>query len=80
LTAADYVIHLEPVVEPGRSSASDRSRAPHRSRATGDGVSLDHEGEHRNQIVELHLKKQRVAESLLDGGDRPRAASTPKNC
>jgi superfamily II DNA or RNA helicase len=69
LTAADYVIHLDPWWNPAvEAQATDRAHRIGQARrvtvyrlVTKDTIEED--------IVELHDKKQRLARSLLDGGD-----------
>ncbi|HEY4103765.1 MAG TPA: DEAD/DEAH box helicase [Polyangiaceae bacterium] len=69
LTAADYVIHLDPWWNPAvEAQATDRAHRIGQERAvtvyrliTRDTIEAS--------IVELHRKKRRIAESLLDGTD-----------
>ena len=69
LTAADYVIHLDPWWNPAvEAQASDRAHRIGQDRAvtvyrlvTKDTIEED--------IVKLHGKKQRLARALLDGGE-----------
>jgi superfamily II DNA or RNA helicase len=69
LTAADYVIHLDPWWNPAvEAQATDRAHRIGQARrvtvyrlVTKDTIE--------EKIVELHEKKQRLARSLLDGGE-----------
>ena len=54
LTGADTVVHYDPLVEPGRRGASDRSRASHRADA------------HRHEL-QAHRQRDRVEEKVLVG-------------
>ena len=69
LTAADYVIHLDPWWNPAvEAQASDRAHRIGQERPvtvyrliTRDTIE--------ESIVKLHVKKRRIAETLLDGGE-----------
>ncbi|HMJ12380.1 MAG TPA: DEAD/DEAH box helicase, partial [Polyangiaceae bacterium] len=76
LTAADYVIHLDPWWNPAVSAqATDRAHRIGQERkvtvynlVTRDTIERD--------IVELHAKKRRLADSVLDGTARVAELST----
>ncbi len=68
LTAADYVIHLDPWWNPAvESQATDRAhRIGQTRRVTVYRLITKHTIEEK--IVELHAKKRSLARTLLDGG------------
>ena len=68
LTAADYVIHLDPWWNPAvESQATDRAhRIGQRRRVTVYRLVTKNTIEEK--IVELHAKKRNLARTLLDGG------------
>jgi len=68
LTAADYVIHLDPWWNPAvESQATDRAhRIGQQRRVTVYRLITKHTIEEK--IVELHAKKRGLARTLLDGG------------
>lgn len=70
LTAADYVIHLDPWWNPAvESQATDRAhRIGQERRVTVYRLITKHTIEEK--IVELHAKKRNLARTLLDGGAR----------
>jgi SNF2 family DNA or RNA helicase len=70
LTAADYVIHLDPWWNPAvESQATDRAhRIGQTKPVTVYRLITKHTIEEK--IVELHAKKRELAKSLLDGGAR----------
>ena len=47
LTAADYVVHMDPWWNPGRGGSGIGPRAPHRADAPGDHLPAGGEGNHR---------------------------------
>jgi SNF2 family DNA or RNA helicase len=73
LTAADYVIHLDPWWNPAvEAQATDRAHRIGQSQAvtvyrliTKDSIE--------ESIIQLHQHKQRLADALLEGGDRASA-------
>jgi superfamily II DNA or RNA helicase len=69
LTAADYVIHLDPWWNPAvEDQASDRAHRMGQLRpVTIYRLVTEHTIE--EQIVALHAKKRALADSLLDGGE-----------
>ncbi|MCD9007135.1 DEAD/DEAH box helicase [Luteimonas sp. XNQY3] len=69
LTAADYVIHLDPWWNPAvEDQASDRAHRIGQQRpVTVYRLVAEHTIEER--IVELHAHKRDLADSLLEGGD-----------
>jgi len=69
LTAADYVIHLDPWWNPAvEDQASDRAHRMGQLRpVTIYRLVTEHTIE--EQIVALHSKKRALADSLLDGGE-----------
>jgi SNF2 family DNA or RNA helicase len=69
LTAADYVIHLDPWWNPAvEAQATDRAHRIGQERPVTVYRLITRETIEES-IVELHVKKRRIAESLLDGGD-----------
>jgi superfamily II DNA or RNA helicase len=70
LTAADYVIHLDPWWNPAvESQATDRAhRIGQQRRVTVYRLVTKHTIEEK--IVELHEKKRNLARTLLDGGSK----------
>jgi SNF2 family DNA or RNA helicase len=68
LTAADYVIHLDPWWNPAvESQATDRAhRIGQERRVTVYRLITKNTIE--EQIVSLHTKKRNLARNLLDGG------------
>lgn len=73
LTAADYVIHLDPWWNPAaEDQASDRAHRIGQSRPVTI-YRLVAKGTIEEQIVELHRHKRNLAEQLLEGTDAPAA-------
>ncbi|WP_410498344.1 DEAD/DEAH box helicase [Chitinibacter sp. S2-10] len=69
LTAADYVIHLDPWWNPAvEDQASDRAHRMGQQRPVTI-YRLVAEGTIEEQIVALHSDKRDLADSLLEGGD-----------
>ena len=69
LTAADYVIHMDPWWNPAvEDQASDRAHRIGQTRPVTI-YRLVTEGTIEEQIVELHHKKRDLAEQLLEGAD-----------
>jgi SNF2 family DNA or RNA helicase len=69
LTAADYVIHLDPWWNPAvEDQASDRAHRMGQLRPVTI-YRLVTENTIEEQIVALHAKKRALADSLLDGGE-----------
>ncbi|QLI82958.1 DEAD/DEAH box helicase [Chitinibacter fontanus] len=69
LTAADYVIHLDPWWNPAvEDQASDRAHRMGQQRPVTI-YRLVAEGTIEEQIVALHRDKRDLADSLLEGGD-----------
>ncbi len=69
LTAADYVIHMDPWWNPAvEDQASDRAHRIGQNRPV-TVYRLVMEGTIEEQIVELHNKKRDLADSLLEGSD-----------
>ncbi len=70
LTAADYVIHLDPWWNPAvEDQASDRAHRIGQDRPV-TVYRLVMEGTIEEKIVDLHHRKRRLAEDLLAGGDK----------
>jgi superfamily II DNA or RNA helicase len=76
LTAADYVIHLDPWWNPAvESQATDRAhRIGQQRRVTVYRLVTKHTIEEK--IVELHEKKRNLARTLLDGGAKAEQLGT----
>ncbi len=76
LTAADYVIHLDPWWNPAvESQATDRAhRIGQQRRVTVYRLVTKQTIEEK--IVELHEKKRNLARTLLDGGSRAEQVGT----
>ena len=71
LTAADYVIHMDPWWNPAvEDQASDRAHRIGQTRPVTI-YRLVTEGTIEEQIVDLHHKKRDLAERLLDATDTP---------
>ena len=71
LTAADYVIHMDPWWNPAvEDQASDRAHRIGQTRPVTI-YRLVAEGTIEEQIVDLHRHKRHLAEQLLDGTDAP---------
>ncbi|MDI9222700.1 DEAD/DEAH box helicase [Pantoea sp. EA-12] len=69
LTAADYVIHLDPWWNPAvEDQASDRAHRIGQERPV-TVYRLVMEGSIEQQIVSLHSQKRQLAEDLLEGSD-----------
>ncbi|KGT91289.1 serine/threonine protein kinase [Erwinia typographi] len=69
LTAADYVIHLDPWWNPAvEDQASDRAHRMGQTRPV-TVYRLVMEGTIEEQIVALHGRKRQMAEALLEGSD-----------
>jgi len=71
LTAADYVIHLDPWWNPAvEAQATDRAHRIGQERPV-TVYRLITKDTIEEKIIELHAKKQDLAKSLLDGGEQP---------
>ena len=71
LTAADYVIHMDPWWNPAaEDQASDRAHRIGQTRPVTI-YRLVAKGTVEEQIVELHRRKRDLAERLLEGADAP---------
>ena len=71
LTAADYVIHMDPWWNPAvEDQASDRAHRIGQTRPVTI-YRLVTEGTIEEQIVDLHHRKRDLADQLLDGTDAP---------
>ena len=71
LTAADYVIHMDPWWNPAvEDQASDRAHRIGQTRPVTI-YRLVAEGTIEEQIVDLHHRKRELAERLLEGTDTP---------
>ena len=71
LTAADYVIHMDPWWNPAaEDQASDRAHRIGQTRPVTI-YRLVAKGTIEEQIVELHRRKRDLAERLLEGADAP---------
>ena len=71
LTAADYVIHMDPWWNPAaEDQASDRAHRIGQTRPVTI-YRLVAKGTIEEQIVELHHRKRDLAERLLEGADAP---------
>ena len=71
LTAADYVIHLDPWWNPAaEDQASDRAHRIGQTRPVTI-YRLVTQGTIEEQIVELHHHKRDLADRLLEGADAP---------
>ena len=69
LTAADYVIHLDPWWNPAvEDQASDRAHRIGQQRPV-TVYRLVARGSIEQQIIELHGRKRDLADGLLEGGD-----------
>jgi len=69
LTAADYVIHLDPWWNPAvEDQASDRAHRIGQQRPV-TVYRLVAQGSIEERIIELHARKRGLADSLLEGGD-----------
>jgi superfamily II DNA or RNA helicase len=76
LTAADYVIHLDPWWNPAvEDQASDRAHRIGQERPVTI-YRLIAKGTIEEQIVRLHLDKRNLAESLLEGSEAAARLST----
>ena len=76
LTAADYVIHMDPWWNPAaEDQASDRAHRIGQSRPVTI-YRLVTKGTIEEQIVELHRHKRELADRLLEGADTPARLST----
>jgi len=76
LTAADYVIHMDPWWNPAvEDQASDRAHRIGQTRPVTI-YRLVAQGTIEEQIVELHRDKRDLADSLLDGADAAARLST----
>lgn len=75
LTAANYVIHLDPWWNPAiEQQATDRAyRIEQRNDVTVYHLIAQHTIEEK--IIRLHKTKRNLADSLLEGGDVVRALS-----
>jgi SNF2 family DNA or RNA helicase len=70
LTAADYVIHLDPWWNPAvESQATDRAHRIGQTRRV-TVYRLITKNTIEEKIVELHAKKRSLAKTLLDGGEK----------
>ncbi len=76
LTAADYVIHMDPWWNPAaEDQASDRAHRLGQTRPVTI-YRLVTKGTIEEQIVELHRSKRELADRLLEGADAPARLST----
>lgn len=76
LTAADYVIHMDPWWNPAaEDQASDRGHRIGQTRPV-TVYRLVTKGTIEEQIVELHRHKRELADRLLEGADAPARLST----
>ena len=76
LTAADYVIHMDPWWNPAaEDQASDRAHRIGQTRPVTI-YRLVTKGTIEEQIVELHRSKRELADRLLEGADAPARLST----
>ena len=76
LTAADYVIHMDPWWNPAsEDQASDRAHRIGQTRPV-TVYRLVTKGTIEEQIVELHRSKRALADQLLEGADAPARLST----
>ncbi len=76
LTAADYVIHMDPWWNPAsEDQASDRAHRIGQTRPV-TVYRLVTKGTIEEQIVELHRSKRELADRLLEGADAPARLST----
>ena len=76
LTAADYVIHMDPWWNPAaEDQASDRAHRIGQTRPV-TVYRLVTKGTIEEQIVELHRHKRDLADRLLEGADAPGRLST----
>ena len=76
LTAADYVIHLDPWWNPAvESQATDRAHRIGQTRRV-TVYRLITKNTIEEKIVELHAKKRNLARTLLDGGASAQKLST----
>ena len=76
LTAADYVIHMDPWWNPAaEDQASDRAHRIGQTRPVTI-YRLVTKGTIEEQIVELHRHKRELADRLLEGADAPARLST----
>ena len=76
LTAADYVIHMDPWWNPAaEDQASDRAHRIGQTRPVTI-YRLVAKGTIEEQIVELHRSKRELADRLLEGADTPAGLST----
>ena len=76
LTAADYVIHMDPWWNPAsEDQASDRAHRIGQTRPV-TVYRLVTKGTIEEQIVELHRSKRELADRLLEGSDAPARLST----
>ena len=71
LTAADYVIHMDPWWNPAvEDQASDRAHRIGQTRPVTI-YRLVTKGTIEEQIVDLHRHKRHLADRLLESGDTP---------
>ena len=76
LTAADYVIHMDPWWNPAaEDQASDRTHRIGQTRPV-TVYRLVAKGTIEEQIVQLHRHKRELADRLLEGADTPARLST----
>ncbi|OYW94235.1 MAG: hypothetical protein B7Z18_05365, partial [Alishewanella sp. 32-51-5] len=76
LTAADYVIHLDPWWNPAvEDQASDRAHRIGQTRPVTI-YRLVTENTIEQKILALHQQKRELADSLLEGGDMAARLST----
>ncbi len=69
LTAADYVIHLDPWWNPAvEDQASDRAHRISQQRPV-TVYRLVMRGSIEERIIDLHARKRELADNLLEGGD-----------
>ena len=74
LTAADYVIHLDPVVEPGRGRPGVGPRAPHRPATAGDGLPAGGGGQHRGAHSASCIRTSAISPRICSMARSERAA------
>ena len=76
LTAADYVIHLDPWWNPAiEDQASDRAHRMGQTRPVTIYRLVAH-NTIEEKIVQLHATKRNMADSLLEGSDQSARLST----
>ena len=79
LTAADYVIHMDPWWNPAvEDQASDRAHRIGQTRPVTI-YRLVTRGTIEEQIVDLHHRKRDLADRLLESGDTPARLDPPNS-